>query len=827
MERKESDTMIRRIPAWLLFLPLAFVAHPTVAQTIPAFSGADGPGSTATGGRGGDVYHVTNLTFDKDGVVPGSLKYGINNAPEAGRSIVFDVGGTIYQNGGGANWWFRSSTSNITVAGQTAPGGITIAGVGSKWTGDNLILRNFTVRSNKDPVNPNNFTYDAISTQATNSIIDHVTATWASDEGISATDAVNNTTVQYAIIGEGLNYNGHSYGSIINTQNSGAPIGYHHNLYAHNNSRNPRLGSESGTGAVGNFYNNVIYNWISRAGYSATNADTGVQELSRTNMVNNFYLRGANNGSTIFLSAGDQTQIYQSGNLFDSNLDSDFNDGVAVTWTHFTGTETQLAAPLAVAGNYIDSATQGRDRTLDYGGALWWDRNPIDTRIINSVRTRTGAIINDVPAAEWTSVVDAPMTTRAAGWDTEADSGNGVGDGMPTDWELRHGLDPNVRDNAGDFDNDGYTNLEEYVNEISQWPASNAIDFNAATNGRYAQITNWDVNADPAAVLNWQPSKFDTAVINSGTVAIDAVGQHAGNLFLSNNPGNDATLNVTAGWIKVEDAAHGLSDGITMIGNNNAATATLNLSGGKLTTKVLDKGSGGTFNFTGGVLSAQTVGFDLVNNGGTIAPGESPGMTHVMGDLVLNSGVLEIEAGGTVMGEYDQLVVDGETTLGGTLKLVPIDLGGGLYEPALGDTFLLMASQNGFGEEMFDDFDLPQLTAGLGWMLSTDAMTLSLSVVEAAALAGDYNNDGIVNAADYTVWRNNLGGSALPFNETASIGTVDEADYQAWKDDFGATADAGAASSSSVPEPTTLVLLLVGLATFIGRPKRLPPAICG
>src|SRR5262249_32019190 len=150
----------------------------------------------------------------------------------------------------------------------------------------------------------------------------------------------------------------------------------------------------------------------------------------------------------------------------------------------------------------------------------------------------------------------------------------------------------------------------------------------------------------------------DTAVIKTGTVVMDSFGQHAGNLLFATNPGNNATLNITAGWVKVEDAAHGLSDGMTSIGDNNAATGTLNLSGGKLTTKVLDEGDGGTFNFTGGVLSAQTVGFDLVNNGGTIAPGESPGMTHVMGDLTLTSGTLEIEVGGTLESQYDHLAVD-------------------------------------------------------------------------------------------------------------------------------------------------------------------------
>jgi hypothetical protein len=106
-------------------------------------------------------------------------------------------------------------------------------------------------------------------------------------------------------------------------------------------------------------------------------------------------------------------------------------------------------------------------------------------------------------------------------------------------------------------------------------------------------------------------------------------------------------------------------------------------------------------------------------------------------------------------------------------------------------------------------------------------MTLSLSVVEAAALAGDYNNDGIVSAADYTVWRNNLGAAALPFNETASLGIVDEADYQIWKDNFGATLEnnGGGSANNAVPEPASIVLLLVGSAAVIGRPKRMPRAI--
>lgn len=821
----------------------------SIAQAqIPAFSGAEGPGATASGGRGGDVYHVTNLEFDANGTIPGSLRYGVNTAPSSGRTIVFDVGGTIFQNGGGGNAWFRSSKSNITVAGQTAPGvGVTIAGVGTKWTGSNVILRNLSVRPNKDPLNPTSYTYDGFSLQLKNSIVDHVSTSWYTDEAISLTDAGDQSTVQYATMGEGLTYDGHAFGSIIATEVDGTHYSYNHNLYAHNISRMPAIGSENlPNGATLSFTNNVIYNWQqTKAGYSA-----GGQH-SNSNFLGNFYISGANKGNLTFTGADDGnaawagfTKIFLdktdpvTANVGDMNRDGDLLDGVAFTKgdsipgtgnRFYSGDFTVPATAFAVNGAVTpDTAHVALERVLAYGGANWANRNPIEQRIVGSVSTGTGALIPDVTgatqAAEWATVMAQRPTAgvapfaRDANWDSD-------GDGMPGNWEERHGLDPNLASNNGDFDSDGYTNLEEYINELSDWPAPKPIVFEGESNSRYAQIQNWRVQTQavtsPGAQnafndFYWQPSKFDTAVINSGTVAVDAVGQHAGNLVLGMNAGDNATLNITAGWIKVEDAAHGLSDGITSIGDNPAATATLNLSGGKLTTKTLLKGAGGSFNFTGGVLSAETVGFDLVNNGGTIAPGNSPGVTHVMGDLTLSSGVLEIEALGTAVGEYDQLIIDGLTTLGGTLKLSNLSHE---YVPMLGDEFDLVASQEGFAGE-FANFDLPTLASGLEWEVSAGAMVLSLAVVEASAgLAGDYNSDGTVDAADYTVWQDNFGGTAL-LNETESLGIVDEADYEAWKANFGTSA-AGAGGVNVVPEPTTLALLAIGCVAVGCRRRRL------
>ena len=103
--------------------------------------------------------------------------------------------------------------------------------------------------------------------------------------------------------------------------------------------------------------------------------------------------------------------------------------------------------------------------------------------------------------------------------------------------------------------------------------------------------------------------------------------------------------------------------------------------------------------------------------------------------------------------------------------------------------------------------------AGLKWELLKGNMLLQLAVVQANdTLAGDYNDDGTVDAADYTVWRDSLASGAPLLNETATPGTVDQDDYLAWKANFGAMAGPGGGSRGSVPEPATATLLLAVVA---------------
>ena len=119
--------------------------------------------------------------------------------------------------------------------------------------------------------------------------------------------------------------------------------------------------------------------------------------------------------------------------------------------------------------------------------------------------------------------------SRPAGFDTD-------NDGMPDTWETAHGFNPAVADDKGDADGDGYTNLEEYLNEVAAWPATAELLFEGTRSVRYAEIENWRVRGGPATAI-WQPSAYDAAVIAHGTAIVDAAGQHAGTLRVATASG--------------------------------------------------------------------------------------------------------------------------------------------------------------------------------------------------------------------------------------------------------------------------------------------------
>jgi hypothetical protein len=563
---------------------------------------------------------------------------------------------------------------------------------------------------------PDDNVYDAFDISGQNVMIDHCTTVYATDETISCNEFANNLTVQHCNISQGQNYpqddaeggspnadfTGHALGSLLQA-GSNFKISILGNLYAQQKGRLPRVGTESakltipGIGAINDFRNNVFYNWLGTAGGGASG------QPSTNNFINNFYLAGpggdnpaGGSNSNIVNSAGgtgifngastSATKAYVSGNIKDTVINGSPNDTSSADG-NFSSIGVMPAAFNVNIGATLKATNAFRD-VLRHVGSRWWERDydflagntnditTIDERLVHETYTGTGKIIawaddpfntNSNEGVEWKTMLSYRADTntfaapyiRPAGWDTDQD-------GMPDYWEQEHGLNPSVTNNNADFDDDGYTDLEEYLNEIAAWPAPGNIIFNGNTNNRYALIHNWQVNGEPVNISGlgtvttsspWQPSKHDTAIISNSTVVGDSVGQHAGILRLAPDAANNATLNITNGWLKVADTLEIAT----------AGTAAANLSGGRLYVSNLVIGAGsGLFNFTGGTLSADVVGFDLVNQGGAIAPGSSPGQTHVSGDLTLQAGSsLEFELGT----QSDTIVVDGDLTLGGTLNI--------------------------------------------------------------------------------------------------------------------------------------------------------------
>ncbi len=210
---------------------------------------------------------------------------------------------------------------------------------------------------------------------------------------------------------------------------------------------------------------------------------------------------------------------------------------------------------------------------------------------------------------------------------------------------------------------------------------------------------------------------------------------------------------------------------------------------------------GGTVDVQGGTVSGRgTIGGDLNNATGSIAPGISPGILTVGGNFSQQeNGTLEIEIGGLAQGtEYDTLAVTGTATVDGTLLVLLIDD----FIPSAGQQFTVLTSAG--------------LTAG-GLTLTGSASDSFNLVVNGSdvilqslgsLIAGDYNGNGLVDAADYTLWRDTFGQSVTTGTGADGVadGVITELDYEFWKGRFGISATASG-EGQAVPEPTSIILL--------------------
>jgi pectate lyase len=238
-------------------LLVALGAGPRASAQLPAFPGAQGFGALAAGGRGGEVFHVNTLSNGNTGTYEGPNGFNrgtlrwclLTETSSLPRTIVFDVGGQITLTS-----QITIENSNMTVAGQTAPG----QGVSTQarpWlleSGNHLVIRHIRNRLGKGNGQ------DSMGVEGgSNIIFDHVTSTWSNDEALSVAKDGTLVTVQNSLIYEGLNHSGHGYGSLIRPDID-SKVSYHHNLYANNLSRNPRPGTYNSRTLDFDFRNNVI-----------------------------------------------------------------------------------------------------------------------------------------------------------------------------------------------------------------------------------------------------------------------------------------------------------------------------------------------------------------------------------------------------------------------------------------------------------------------------------------------------------------------------------------------------------------------------------------
>lgn len=433
-----------------------------------AFPGAEGYGRFAIGGRGGKVVEVINLNDDG----PGSFRYAVTN--DVGpRTIVFNVSGNIELKSR-----LVISQPYITVAGQTAPGeGITITRASVGLTGNEGIVRFLKVRIGSGT------TYDGMGlTGANHSIIDHCSISWTIDESFSSRGA-HNITLQRTLISEALNVAGHDKYEAGKMHGYAATIGgdigsFHHNLLAHNYGRNWSIGGGlNGDGFYSgkiDIRNNVVYNW----GHRTT--DGGANQV---NFVNNYYKPGASSDLFFALKAQHEgvgkgkQQYYFKGNVMPGYFDESSQEKgrtIQISGKAIVDYETFVDTPFFESHVSTHSAKAAYKNVLSDVGANQPNQDAHDQRIINE--TLKGSYTFKGLKSGLPGMIDTEHDAggfpkyasdeRQEDWDTDHD-------GLPNWWEEVFGLNPNSNENdfsdANSDDNkDGFTQLEDYLNWMSQ-----------------------------------------------------------------------------------------------------------------------------------------------------------------------------------------------------------------------------------------------------------------------------------------------------------------------------------------------------------------------
>ncbi len=491
------------------YVPWASRPYDLRQAKIPAFPGAEGGGMYTFGGRGGKVLTVTNLNDSG----PGSFRWACEQG--GARIIVFNVSGNIV-----LKTPIIVRAPYITIAGQTAPGeGVQISGESFQVDTHDVIVRHMRFRRGNTHVwyREDSFGGNPVG----NIMIDHCSCEWGLDENISfyrhmfdlhdgkpkRKVATVNVTIQNTISAKALDTWNHAFGSTIGGENSS----FMRNLWADNTGRNPSIG----WGGVFNFVNNIIYNWVHRT------ADGG-EYSTMSNFINNYYKPGpltpkntpigyrivkSESRSNKLFNYPQYGRIYATGNIVEGNervtknnwdggiqiADKDLPNGIPDDVKQLMHSDEPFAMPYMT----IIPSDQTFDKVLSNVGATMPCRDIVDQRIVEEVRTGQAYYVKKLPKknpygdmwglSDKSKNEEGFFKYRRLGKDSYKEGiitdirqmggfpeykkyktwKDSDGDGMPDEWEIANGLNPNDPSDANlDCNGDGYTNIEKYINGI-------------------------------------------------------------------------------------------------------------------------------------------------------------------------------------------------------------------------------------------------------------------------------------------------------------------------------------------------------------------------
>ncbi len=307
-------------------------------------------------------------------------------------------------------------------------------------------------------------------------------------------------------------------------------------------------------------------------------------------------------------------------------------------------------------------------------------------------------------------------------------------------------------------------------------------------------------NSSQPFAINGQIRDFDEArsITKTGTSSI---------ALTANNTYAGATV-VNGGALRVEGGS------ATLLNTSRievGAQGTFTFAGSRVRTPQVTVAPGGVFNFNSGSLETSSFVGDLTNNGGNLrAAGLTPGLTTITGDYAQNNGTTSIELGGLAAGtQYDQIRIGGDAMLKAALNVSLVSS----FSPLAGSSFEILHT-DGLVAGTFNSVNVPALTANRRWAVQYGAQSVWLHVVN--DLAADFDNNGIVNAADLGVWRSAQGSTAA--GDADGDGDTDGNDFIVWQRQVNTRLLP--ASVNAVPEPAAAALALGVLLGFGSVPFR-------